>query len=627
MAENRPATPTPATGGDIGTPRTLPRAIDGVVVIALTCLVTALDISWAAHNQAPPMSDDNSHLYTSVRMLHHLASSHAPLSLMVLYPGHYPPLTYQVTCLFYHLFGESTAVAVASLFPFLLTLSLSLYGIGATFGNRWSGLLCALAGLCAPVVLEHSRTYFLDLPATAALALSLCALLHSRGFSNRPWSLVFGLSMGLGMLTKWTHPALVLPFLLVALWTALAPLYAERWPGAVVALLMGGAVAAMARHVLATPSPIEGSDYVDGPPFRWSLWGLTAGVTAASLGLLRRATRTRPNLVPLANVLESFILSALVAWPWYYANGERVRDKIIYQTGVHVDFWQGVAAYVQDISVMVYGAPLLLALGLWVGLADARTRRRTVLLAVGIIVGVALNALLPPDSRYLMPVVVFVIPLALTWTATLPSQIPDGPKRRTARALCTGVGVIVALACLWQASASWWQEQGFGTPEGPRRKDTRNGIAHLGLMPVLADDPMPGHYPYEEVLETIQASDPSDHRWVAVLENRDDAASFQPRTFLYHAARRDLDLFLLETADDLEAGRDVRDIELVRTFLLIYRFDLERTRLLDAAARRHWLPAGAMPLKAFTFSPNVHVEVIARPRLRLNESPPEAGTR
>lgn len=603
-----------------------PRLGDLAWVLALTCLVTALNVAWALQNQAPPTSDDNSHLYTSVKLLHQVSSSRGPLSLLLLYPGHYPPLTYQVTYVFYRLFGESPWVAVASFFPFLLTMALSLYGIGVRLGNRYTGLLCALAGLCAPVVLDHARTYFVDLPATAALALSVCAVLYCRGFQSRPWSLVFGLSMTIGLLSKWTHPAFVLPFLVVAMYAALATLYAERWPGAVVAGLMAVTVYVMARHVLAAISPIEVSDFTDGPSFRWPLWWGAAGLVTAALFGLRRAARARPNLLPMANMLEAFALSALLTWPWYYYNGERVREKMVYQAGVQVDFWQGVVAYIQDVSVMVYNAPLLLLAGLAVGLTARRTRGWTALLAIGVTLAIGLNALLPPDSRYVMPTVVLVVPLALAWIANLPPLVDDAGRRRIVGAACTGVAGIVALACLWQATAFVWQQSGFGALEGPRRTETRHGLMHLGVMPVLPADPKPGVYPYDEVLDAIQADDPSEHTWVAVLENREDAASFQPRTFLYHAARRSLDLFLVETADDIEAGRDVRDIEQVRTFLLIYRFDPDRARLLDAAVKRRWIAANARPVKVFTFSPAYHVELFTRERSPSNESGAAAGT-
>lgn len=606
---------------DLPPPESLPRLADLAWVLALTCLVTALNVAWAMQNQAPPSSDDNTHLFTSVRMLHQVPSSRGPLSLLLLYPGHYPPLTYQVTYGFYRLFGEAPWVAIASFFPFLLTMALSMYGVGAWLGNRWTGLLCALASLCAPVVLDHARAYFVDLPATAALAFSLCAALYSRGFRSRPWSLAFGVSMAMGLLSKWTHPALVVPFLLVAMYKALAALYAERWPGMVVVALMAGTVYVMARHVLATPSPIAVSDFTEGPPFHWMQWCMAAALTGAALLGLRRAARTRPNLVALTNMLEAFALSVLLAWPWYYANGERVREKITYQAGVQVDFWQGVAAYIQDISVMLYNAPLLIAIGVTVGLALHRTRAWTALLALSVALGIGLNAMLPPDARYIMPTVVFVAPLALAWIAHAPVLF-DLPRRRPAQIACQGVAAIIAMTCLWQASAFL-----FAFGEGPRRIDARRDRMHLGVEPVLPVSPKPGVYPYNEVLDAIQTGDPSEHPWVAVLETREDAATFQPRTFLYHAARRSLDLFLVETADDIEAGRSVRDIEQVRTFLLIYRLESDRARLREGAAERHWIPSDARPSKTFTFTPAFRVEIYPREHPPSDERDAAAGTR
>ncbi|NDD29346.1 MAG: phospholipid carrier-dependent glycosyltransferase [Proteobacteria bacterium] len=592
-------------------PSRLALLFDLTLILALSAGVTWLNVAWAIHNQAPPLSDDNSHLFNSIQMLWQVPACERPTALWLLYPGHYPPLAYQMTFIFYRWLGPHTWVAIASFFPFLAIMGLSMYGIGVGLGRRATGLICALATLCSPVVLDHARTYFLDLPSTAMLALSLCALLYSRGFSRRGWSLLFGVSMALGMLSKWTHPAFVLPLLLYTLHGALTHMYEERWPGLLVALIMAGTVMTMGLYVLESPGVFDGSDLTHGPSFRWTPWLLCAGLLIIGLGSLRRAVRTHPHLETLANLLESFWLSAMAAWPWYYYNGERVREKIVYQAHVQVDTSHGWMTYLQDTSMMVHGAPMLLVAGIAVGLSLPRLRAFTAIFAASVLIDMALTARLPADSRYFMPAVTCVVPLALVWTAHLQELVSAPLSKRLARAFGVSVLLLVAITCLWQVTASEWRHRGFRGLDGPSREQARNDRVYLGALPVLPAMPVPGSFPYDEVLDAVGALDRSPQRWVGVLESSDDASRFQPRSFLYHAAMRQMPLFVVETSDALEHGDNVHDIEQVKTFLVIHRDLDSRKRLLESAMAHGWLPRGTRERGRFTFSPDYVVEIHA----------------
>lgn len=121
-----------------------------------------------------------------------------------------PPLPQLVTVATYRLLGErSQRVARLSILPFLWLLLLATYGLGARLKDRETGVVAAalLAGF--PQVIGFSRSYWMDLPLAAVTALSLWALLSSDGLRRRGTALLFGLTLGLGLLTKYTFPVFV----------------------------------------------------------------------------------------------------------------------------------------------------------------------------------------------------------------------------------------------------------------------------------------------------------------------------------------------------------------------------------------------------------------------------------
>lgn len=114
-----------------------------------------------------------------------------------------PPLPFLTGALFYRLFGVSTDVALMSNTVFVIILTLATYGLGRRLYNGRVGLLAAFFVSLFPILFNLSRTSYPDFALTAMVALSIYLLACSDGFRNRKFSLLFGLSLGLGMLTKW----------------------------------------------------------------------------------------------------------------------------------------------------------------------------------------------------------------------------------------------------------------------------------------------------------------------------------------------------------------------------------------------------------------------------------------
>ena len=142
------------------------------------------------------------HLWTSLLYLHELRLR----TFYHLWTNYYyyPPFRYWTTLPFYLAFGTSLKVAVLSNIVFIALLVFSMYGIGRELWDRTTGLLSALFISALPLIASQFKEYQLDSELTAMVAWSLYALIRTREFSNRRDSLWFGLTFGLGMLTKWT---------------------------------------------------------------------------------------------------------------------------------------------------------------------------------------------------------------------------------------------------------------------------------------------------------------------------------------------------------------------------------------------------------------------------------------
>jgi len=161
--------------------------------------------------------------------------------------GYYPPSFHLLIVAFYKLFGVSADVAATVNSLYLAIFLLSIYMIGRKVWGWKEGLLAAFLVSAFPMIYAMSRYTYIEFALTAMVTLSIYLLLMSEGFTHRGYSLLFGLSLGLGMLTKWTYALFVLPpLILIAArlplqsWLRdLRPSLDRRWTGLSVALGFG----------------------------------------------------------------------------------------------------------------------------------------------------------------------------------------------------------------------------------------------------------------------------------------------------------------------------------------------------------------------------------------------------
>ena len=187
-------------GGEIRRWRYLP----AVALLGLFAFHVINNWNWVRTNVTLMGWDRSSHLaktliYNDILREINLRS----LFTTMTWPWNRPPLPFLTAVPFYRLLGISTDVALMSNIVYLAILLCSVYGIGRILFSRKVGVLAAFLVSFYPVLFGISRLSYVDYALTAVVALAMYLLLRTDGFRHRHWSLIFGLGMGLGLLTKW----------------------------------------------------------------------------------------------------------------------------------------------------------------------------------------------------------------------------------------------------------------------------------------------------------------------------------------------------------------------------------------------------------------------------------------
>lgn len=193
------------------------------VIFLLFLLYAISNYFWLSQNKLPVSYDEGVHLWTSMRFLNAFISPSHNILYDVFHANvtHWPPLVYFVSSLFNLIFGVSYTVSVMTNMLFYLLLIVSLYLIGRKMKSPSVGILSALIVSFYPIIYGHSRLFMLDFPLTAIVTFSIYCLICTKYFKDLKWSIIFGLSAGIGMLIKWSYPLYIISpcvyFILVGL--------------------------------------------------------------------------------------------------------------------------------------------------------------------------------------------------------------------------------------------------------------------------------------------------------------------------------------------------------------------------------------------------------------------------
>jgi len=282
--------------------------------------------AWLSSNVTLVGWDQPSHLGKSL-IYYHILQHITPASLFkaMTWQGYRPPLVFLTASLLYRIFGVSTDVALMSNSLHVAILLFAVYGIGKSIYGKAVGLMAALLTSLFPILFALSRTFYVDYALVAFVSLSIYLLLESDDFRDRKFSLLFGLSLGLGMLVKWTFLAFVAgPFIYTLVRLFFLGPQAPVPPTSRGEL---GRLKATCRHILAhpllhlaggflltliwyLPNKERVANLAPGGWLFWLSW-LLLSLTAYSLS-------RRPS--PRMNLCSALLLGISIAAPWYLPN-------------------------------------------------------------------------------------------------------------------------------------------------------------------------------------------------------------------------------------------------------------------------------------------------------------------
>ena len=189
-------------------------------IILLTFLIIFYEINnynWLRLDSQPPeWLDQVWYLFQSLS-IYDAVNTYSIDTLIYFTSGYHPPLVYLLVIPSYFIAGASTDVAILTNILYYAILILSIYGIAYRISNKKEiGLLSAFIISTFPMIFGMSRLFLMDFPLTAMVSLSIYFLFCTEHFKNRTYSILFGISMALGLLIKPGYPFfIILPFLYI----------------------------------------------------------------------------------------------------------------------------------------------------------------------------------------------------------------------------------------------------------------------------------------------------------------------------------------------------------------------------------------------------------------------------
>jgi len=178
----------------------------------------AANLIWIARDTRPPYWDMADKQIGALKIYDAVANSgiHAASAIPFL-TGSYPPLYHSIVAISYAFFGKTIDAAQWANLPAIALLFIATYGIGRTILKPFAAAIGAVIVNFCPLLVWLSRETLIDYWLSAIVALAIWMLIRTKEFSDRRYSIIFGVVCGFGMLTKWTF---VLFVILPALWFA-----------------------------------------------------------------------------------------------------------------------------------------------------------------------------------------------------------------------------------------------------------------------------------------------------------------------------------------------------------------------------------------------------------------------
>ncbi len=144
--------------------------------------------------------------------------------------GYRTPALYLAAQPFLRVFG-ATADGAQMLNVLLIALLVPLtWLLARKVASEWTALYAALLLALLPMIAAMGRLFYTEALLTVAVTLNLIALYRCNGFAHRGWTLLWGASLGVGLLVKWTMPIYIALPAVWVLWSARKSLRAGALP-------------------------------------------------------------------------------------------------------------------------------------------------------------------------------------------------------------------------------------------------------------------------------------------------------------------------------------------------------------------------------------------------------------
>lgn len=291
----------------------------GSAVLLVVAISIGGSLAWIAQNVVLIGRDAGGHLLDTLEQAHILREVSAHSLLQALSFNDYrPPAFYLFTQPFYALGGYSADVAqLQNVFWLAVILGLT-FVYGWRFYGAWVALLALTIVAFLPMLASMTRMFYIESFVSAMVMLNLLALLQSQGFTKRGWSLLWGVSAGIGLLVKWTFPIYVLLPVGMVVW----PLLRSRLPG----LKWGtpqrfgraAGISLLSSALLIALLMADSAPYVATLALGNLLFGIWFVLLALGLLLLQA------QATPWRNLSASVLLLCLIASVWYLTRVEFV---------------------------------------------------------------------------------------------------------------------------------------------------------------------------------------------------------------------------------------------------------------------------------------------------------------
>lgn len=176
------------------------------LITVITVFYLINNFIWLKLNVYPHGPDEFSHLLIAQNFYNGIISGQIEYLIKLFKSSTnaiWPPFFHFTAAVSCFVSGASHISSLIINLLYLLILLFSVYSIGCKLYNKKVGILAVLLISLYPMVFRYSRFFGLDFAQMSIVCFSICFLIYTEYFSNRKFSILFGISIGLGMLIKW----------------------------------------------------------------------------------------------------------------------------------------------------------------------------------------------------------------------------------------------------------------------------------------------------------------------------------------------------------------------------------------------------------------------------------------